>query len=70
MPITIERVRRRLGALAAAALTACATVQPDARMADVRELAGERLSQNMTWARSTQQEQLIRARCSACCSKS
>ena len=61
MPITIERVRGRLGALAAAALTACATVQPDARMADVRELAGERLSQNVTWARSTQQEQLIKS---------
>ena len=61
MPITIERVRRWLGVLAAAALSACATVQPDARLAHVRDLAGERLNQNVKWTRSAQQEQLVKS---------
>jgi len=61
MPITIERVRRWLGVLAVAALSACATVQPDARLAHVRDLAGERLNQNVTWTRSAQQEQLVKS---------
>jgi len=59
MTITIERTRSYLGMLIAVVLNACATVQPDARLPQVRELAGERLNQNVTWTRDAQQELVV-----------
>ena len=61
MHINTEAARRSIVWLSMLALSACATVHPDARLPQVRELAGEQLGQNIAWARDAQQEQLLKS---------
>jgi cobalt-zinc-cadmium efflux system outer membrane protein len=48
-------------ALGAALLSGCATVQPDARFAEVSQAAATRLAQNLVWNRNSDQDRLAKA---------
>jgi cobalt-zinc-cadmium efflux system outer membrane protein len=48
-------------ALGGALLSGCATVQPDARFAEVNEAATRRLAQNLVWNRNSDQDRRARA---------
>jgi cobalt-zinc-cadmium efflux system outer membrane protein len=43
------------------ALSACATVKPDARLPQVQDLAGSRINQNVVWLRDSESDQMARA---------
>lgn len=57
--IIIDRVREALALGVVLLLTACASVQPDARMPQVRELTAERVGQHAVWARSPEQARRV-----------
>src|SRR5689334_12700209 len=41
-------------------LNACATVKPDARLPEVRDLTGSRINQNVVWRKDTAQDEMAR----------